>query len=60
MKHAKELLLSWLRSYLAAALAVFMAGGTIKQMALGGVAAIAPVVIRWLSPNDKAFGVNAK
>ncbi|CAB4163110.1 hypothetical protein UFOVP805_21 [uncultured Caudovirales phage] len=60
MKHAKELLASWLRSYLAAALAVFMAGGTIKQMALGGVAAIAPVVIRWLNPDDKAFGVNAK
>jgi len=60
MKHAKELLASWLRSYLAAALAVFMAGGTLKQMALGGVAAIAPVVIRWLNPDDKAFGVNAK
>lgn len=60
MKQMKETVASWLRSYLAAALAVFMAGGTLKQMAMGGIAAIAPVVLRWLNPEDKAFGVNAK
>jgi len=60
MNQFKETVASWLRSYLAAALAVFMAGGTLKQMAMGGVAAIAPVVIRWLNPEDKSFGINAK
>jgi len=60
MKQAKLLLASWLRSYLAAALAVFMAGGDLKAIAMGGVAAIAPVILRWLNPDDKAFGTNAK
>jgi hypothetical protein len=60
MKQAKLLLASWLRSYLAAALAVFMAGGDLKAIAMGGVAAIAPVILRWLNPEDKAFGTNAK
>jgi len=60
MKKTKLLLASWLRSYLAAALAVFMAGGDLKAIAMGGVAALAPVILRWLNPDDKAFGVNAK
>jgi hypothetical protein len=60
MKNAKLLLASWLRSYLAAALAVYMAGGDLKAIAMGGVAAVAPVVLRWINPDDKAFGVNAK
>jgi len=60
IKQVKELLASWSRSYLAAALAVYMAGGTFKQMAMGGVAAIAPVVLRWINPDDAAFGVNSK
>ena len=60
MKNAKLLLASWLRSYLAAALAVYMAGGDLKAIAMGGVAAVAPVVLRWITPDDKAFGANAK
>jgi len=28
-----------------------------KTLAMGGVAAIAPVILRWLNPNDKSFGV---
>jgi hypothetical protein len=61
MKDIKALAASWARSFLAAALAMYMAGITDpKTLALGGVAAIAPVVLRWLNPNDKAFGSTGK
>jgi len=45
MKQAKAIAASWLRSYVAAALAVYMAGGTWQQMAMGGVAAVVPVAL---------------
>jgi len=48
----KPIIASWLRSYVAAALAVFMAGGDLQAMAMGGVAAVVPVLIRYLNPND--------
>jgi hypothetical protein len=57
MDKLKPLLASWLRSYIAAALAVYMAGGDLQAMAMGGVAAVVPVLIRYLNPNDAAFGV---
>jgi hypothetical protein len=57
MDKAKAIIASWLRSYLAAALAVYMAGGNLEQMAMGGVAAVVPVILRWLNPADKAFGL---
>jgi hypothetical protein len=60
MENAKALIASWLRSYVAAALAVYMSGGDLKAMAMGGVAAIVPVVIRYCNPNDAAFGVKGK
>jgi hypothetical protein len=61
MKQAKELAASWGRSFLAAALGMYMAGITDpKTLAMGGVAAIAPVVLRWLNPKDAAFGVMGK
>jgi hypothetical protein len=61
MKNIKPLAASWARSFLAAALGMYMAGITDpKTLALGGVAAIAPVVLRWLNPNDKAFGSTGK
>jgi len=60
MKNAKAILASWLRSYLAAALAVYMAGGTLNQMAMGGLAAVLPVILRWVNPDDKSFGVGSK
>jgi hypothetical protein len=34
-----------------------MAGGDLQAMAMGGVAAVVPVLIRYLNPNDAAFGV---
>jgi len=52
MEKMKPIIASWLRSYVAAALAVFMAGGDLQAMAMGGVAAVVPVLIRYLNPND--------
>jgi len=61
MGQAKIVLASWARSFLAASLALYMAGVTDwKTLAMGGVAAVAPVILRWLNPNDKAFGSTGK
>lgn len=57
MKEAKALLASWGRSFVAASLALYMAGETDpKKLGMAGLAAILPVVLRWLNPNDAAFG----
>lgn len=52
---------SWARSFLAAAVAVYMAGVTDpKAIASAGLAAVLPVILRWLNPNDTSFGVKGK
>jgi hypothetical protein len=54
----KALLSSYGRSVLASGLALYMAGVTDpKDLWTALVAAIAPVAIRALNPNDKAFGI---
>ena len=61
MDKAKALAASWARSFMAAALALYMAGVTDpKTLAMAGVAALAPVVLRWLNPSDSAFGSTGK
>jgi hypothetical protein len=61
MKEAKALAASWARSFMAAALALYMTGETDpKTLGMAGLAAIAPVVLRWLNPNDTAFGSKGK
>ncbi|CAB4223225.1 hypothetical protein UFOVP1667_14 [uncultured Caudovirales phage] len=61
MEKSKALLASWARSFLAAAIAVYMAGVTDpKAIATAGVAAVLPVVLRWLNPKDSAFGLTGK
>jgi hypothetical protein len=61
MNQIKGLAASWARSFMAAALGMWMAGITDpKTLALGGVAAVAPVVLRWLNPKDVAFGLSGK
>jgi hypothetical protein len=46
---------------MAAALALYLAGVTDpKTLAMAGVAAIAPVILRTLNPNDKSFGLTGK
>lgn len=58
MNQAKALAASWARSFLAAALTLYMAGETdLKTLAMAGGAALAPVILRWLNPKDAAFGV---
>lgn len=58
MENLKPLLASWGRSFLAASLAVYMAGETDpKTIGLAGIAAVLPVVLRYLNPKDKAFGI---
>jgi hypothetical protein len=57
----KAMAASWLRSFLAAGLAVYMAGVTDpKAILMAGLAAVAPVILRYLNPNDSAFGNNDK
>jgi hypothetical protein len=61
MKEAKALAASWGRSFMAAALALYMAGVTDpKTLSMAGVAAVAPVILRWLNPNDSSFGSKGK
>jgi hypothetical protein len=61
MNQFKAMVASWLRSFLAAGLAVYMAGVTDpKAIGMAGLAAVAPVILRYLNPNDSAFGNNDK
>jgi hypothetical protein len=54
----KAILASYGRSVLGAALALYMSGVTDpKTLAYSLLAAIAPVAIRAINPNDKAFGI---
>ena len=58
MEKALAVLASYGRSFFAAALALYMTGNTNpKDLAMAGVAAVAPVLLRALNPNDKSFGV---
>jgi hypothetical protein len=57
MKDLKALAASWARSSVAGMLAVYMTGNTNpKDLAMGLVAGIIPVLARWANPNDVAFG----
>lgn len=56
-KELKAMAASWARSFLAAGIAVYMAGVTDpKDIAKAGLAAVLPVILRYLNPNDAAFG----
>jgi hypothetical protein len=61
MKDLKALAASWARSFMAAGIAVYMAGVTDpKAIAGAGLAAVLPVVLRYLNPNDASFGLKGK
>lgn len=48
---------SYGRAFLSAAIALYMTGNTNpKDLLMGGIAAIAPVILKALNPNDKSFG----
>lgn len=56
-KNLQALLASYGRSVLAGASALYMAGVTDpKDLVWSLVAALAPVAIRYINPNDPAFG----
>jgi hypothetical protein len=56
-KQLKAALASYGRSVLGAALALYMTGVTDpKDLTYALIAAIAPVALRAINPNDKAFG----
>ena len=57
MKELKPMLASYARSFIAASLAVYMAGVTDpKAMLSAGLAAVVPVLMRWLNPKDTVYG----
>ena len=60
-KQLKAIAASYRRSVLAAASALYLAGVTDPLDLLWSlVAAVLPVAIRYINPNDKAFGVTPK
>ena len=61
MKEAKALAASWARSFRAAAVALIAIGETDpKAIFTAGMAAVIPVILRWLNPKDAAFGIAGK
>jgi hypothetical protein len=57
MADFKKVAASWIRSSIAGALAVYMTGNTnLKDLAMGLVAGVVPVAMRWANPNDADFG----
>ena len=57
MSQFKAIAASWVRSSVAGALAVYLTGNTNpKDLAMGLVAGIVPVLARWANPNDISFG----
>ena len=61
MKEIKALAASWARSFMAASIAVYMSGNSdLKAIAMAGIAAVLPVILRYLNPKDVAFGLSGK
>ena len=57
MKDFKALAASWARSSVAGMLAVYLTGNqNPKDLAMGLVAGLVPMLARWANPNDVAFG----
>lgn len=53
----KAMLASYARSFIAASLAVYISGVTDPKAILSaGIAAVVPVLMRWLNPNDQVYG----
>jgi hypothetical protein len=62
MTNLKAIAASWGRSFLAASIACYLAGVTEpKALLSAGLAAVLPVILRWLNPSDYSFGnINVK
>jgi hypothetical protein len=56
-KEHKQMLLSYARSVLAAVVAVAATGNTAPDdLVKAALAAALPPILRWINPNDSAFG----
>jgi hypothetical protein len=61
MNQTKALAASWGRSFLAASVSLYLAGvSDPKTLLTAGIAAVLPVVLRWLNPKDQSFGLTGK
>ena len=61
MDQFKAAAASWARSAIAGCLAVYMTGNTNpKDLAMGLVAGVVPLAMRWANPKDHAFGSTDK
>lgn len=57
MEQVKAMAASWARSFLAAGIATYLAvGWDVGAIVNAALAAVLPMVLRWLNPNDEAFG----
>jgi hypothetical protein len=57
----KEMLKSWVKVFLAAAVSMYMAGNTSPHDLLNaGLIAVLPLVYSWLDPKDHRFGRGAE
>ena len=57
MEQAKQVSASWARSFLAAGIATYLAvGWDLAHIVNAALVASLPVILRWLNPNDSAFG----
>jgi hypothetical protein len=57
MDQLKAAAASWARSAVAGCLAVYMTGNTNpKDLAMGLIAGLVPMLARWANPNDVTFG----
>ena len=60
MTKLKAIGASWLRSFLAAALATYSIQGlNYEAMLTSGLAALLPVALRYLNPKDSSFGIGS-
>jgi hypothetical protein len=58
MKQIKAAAASYARSAVAGCLAVYLTGNTNpKDLAMGLIAGIVPLLARWANPNDVTFGI---
>jgi hypothetical protein len=58
MKEFKSLAASWARSSVAGMLAVYMTGNTNpKDLSMGLVAGLVPMLARWANVKDSSFGL---
>jgi hypothetical protein len=60
-KQVKEVIYSYARVFAAAVLALYLAGERDWEMLWqAGIGAVLPPLVRWLNPNDPAYGRKKK